>query len=110
MIVVKDGVLEINAKRVDIEPDFYFQEAVLVSGVVVGLLGRPPGRAGTFRNIRGYSLEGKELWIAEMPTDSYDGWFGFDVVNSEIRAQSLSSYDCYLDPLSGKILRKEWFK
>ena len=110
MIVVKDGVLEINRKRVDIEPDFYFQKAVLVSGVVVGLLGRPRGRAGTFRNIRGYSLEGKEVWIAEMPTDSYDGWFSFYIEGGQLKGLSLSGYDCQIDPKTGKMISKERYE
>lgn len=65
---------------------------------------------GQFNNLVALTHAGEEIWEAELPTttsgDSY-----YEVVSvSPLRARSVKSFECVIDPRTGKILEKTFLK
>ena len=61
---------------------------------------------GQFNNLVALTHAGEEIWEAELPTtmsgDSY-----YEVVSvSPLRARSVKSYECVIDPGTGRSLRR----
>lgn len=69
-----------------------------------------PGRTGQFQNLRGFDVEGKQLWSAELPTGKPSGVYTRIVSRSPLQADTFSSFECEIDLASGRIVRKEFFK
>jgi len=65
--------------------------------------GAPPNR-----NLLGFSYDGQLLWEAEFPSD-VDYYYRVSSVHP-LRANSFSSFSCEIDPATGRILRKDFYK
>ena len=67
-------------------------------------------RTGEFygsRNIFGVNAEGEIIWQVEAPTkDPVDLYTGLFEEEGEVIGYAWSGGDCYLDPKTGKILKK----
>lgn len=65
---------------------------------------------GQFRNLVAYDPEGKKIWEAELPTNySMDAYYQL-LPGPGLVADSYCSYRCHLDPSTGRITSKEFFK
>lgn len=62
----------------------------------------------TLKNLFALSEAGKLLWEAEMPEQA-DYYYKISSL-SPLKVNSFSSYKCEIDPQTGKILSKEFFK
>lgn len=65
--------------------------------------GAPPNR-----NLHAFSYDGKLLWQAELPSD-VDYYYRISSVHP-LRVNSFSSFRCEIDPATGLIVGKEFFK
>ena len=65
----------------------------------------------SFQNLRLYDENGQEIWKAELPK-SYKGdcYVSFKIVGDKIIGFGFFSWMAEIDPLSGKILKKELTK
>jgi hypothetical protein len=71
------------------------------------------------RNLRGYTVDGTPLWIAEHPTkepaDCYTGFLDKDALPAlpnvkYFVAYNFASFQCWIDLESGKLLKKSFTK
>ncbi len=91
--------------------DFPIQDVREVSGKIVVLF-RPDAATGLgqFRNLVAYDPQGLKIWEAELPTNSsMDAYYQL-VPDVSLVADSICSYRCHLDPTTGRIISKEFFK
>jgi hypothetical protein len=65
--------------------------------------GMPPNK-----NLLAYSYEGNLLWEADFPSD-VDYYYHISS-QQPLRVCSFSSFRCEIDPITGKIIRKDFFK
>lgn len=62
-------------------------------------------------NLLCYTPDGSLLWKAELPTgDSVEDYYYQISSRSPLVVNSFSSYRCEIDVVTGKILRKEFYK
>lgn len=87
-------------------------DARLCSDVVVVLFdGQEAPISGVpFRNLWGYSQDGHKLWVAEPPVSGSATEYMEIVSADPLIATSLASYRCQLDPRTGRIIDKEFYK
>jgi hypothetical protein len=64
---------------------------------------------GQFHNLCGVNVEGKVMWKAELP-DSSAGCFDRITLEDEKLHAYASTYDCIIDPATGKIMSSEFYK
>lgn len=88
------------------------QEAFVLGDRIIVLLEPDAdlGRHGQFRNLVALSPDGGLLWHAELPTDKASDVYTRVVSRNPLRADSFSSFECVIDPGTGKIVAKEFFK
>lgn len=82
-------------------------------GECIIVLFDPGGRVdkfGQFPNLIALSREGKTLWIAELPTTTSGDRYYRLVHGGKLKAASVFSLICEIDPESGRILRQEFVK
>lgn len=65
---------------------------------------------GQFPNLIAISRNGRKLWTAELPTTTSGDRYYRLVRGESLRAASIYSFVCDLDPRTGRILRKEFVK
>ncbi len=65
--------------------------------------GMPPNK-----NLLAYSYDGKRLWEANFPSD-VDYYYRISS-KQPLRVNSFSSFRCDIDPATGVIIRKEFYK
>lgn len=68
------------------------------------------GKHGQFRNLIALTSAGEHLWTAELPTDKSSDVYYRVVSQTPLKADSFCSFECLIDPDTGKILRKEFYK
>jgi len=65
---------------------------------------------GQFPNLIAVSREGTKLWTAELPTTTSGDRYYRLIRGESLRAASIYSFVCEIDPRTGRILRKEFVK
>lgn len=65
---------------------------------------------GQFPNLIAISHDGKKLWTAELPTTTSGDRYYRIVRGESLRAASIYSFVCDIDPRTGKIVRKDFVK
>ena len=68
------------------------------------------GRQGQFKNLIALSRTGELLWTAELPTDKPSDVYYRIISRLPLKADSFCSFECEIDPTTGKIRHKEFFK
>lgn len=58
------------------------------------------------RNLLAVDASNNILWIAELPTETYDSYIGMKLVNGVILAESSNSFVSEIEPSTGKVLKK----
>ncbi len=103
------NVLEVDGHQVKL--DFDIVDAVTVGDSVVVLLDVDSvASVGQFRNLVALDKRGSVIWKAEMPTSAnYDRYFKIASVDPLV-AYSTTSFECEIDPGSGKIVRRVYYK
>ena len=97
----------------EIKFDYPIEKAELFKDKIIILLDSDSNlRAwGQFPNLYGVDFKGKILWLAELPTtDTGDSYHSFSLTDKGIKAYAASSYECIIDPLTGKIMEKIFTK
>lgn len=110
-ILFKENQLKINDLCVIF--DFPIQEIGNMGDIIIVLLDRDSNlrKWGQFPNLFGVSFDGKILWVSELPTtDTGDSYYYIELKNNYIHAYSVCSYNCIVDPNTGKIISKEFTK
>jgi hypothetical protein len=110
MIGYDGNTLTIDGKSYDLEHRIV--DAVECQGGVAVLFDPAAYTAkfGQFANLVGLSCEGAKLWTAELPsTTSGDRYYKL-VRDDKLRAASVYSFICDIDPRTGRIIRKEFLK
>lgn len=65
---------------------------------------------GQFPNLVAYDYTGKLKWTAELPTNqSMDTYYQISSTNP-LQADSVCSFSCKIDPYTGKIVEKVFYK
>ena len=91
--------------------EFPIQEVRELASQIIVLF-RPDASKGPgqFRNLVAYDPEGSKLWEAELPTNyGMDAYYQL-LPGPDLVADSYCSYRCHLDPNTGRITSKEFFK
>ena len=102
---------EIKENRLLIEgKDLFFEypiKGVLKKEGVLMVLLKVPAKFNYQRNIFGVNEEGEIIWQVEAPTkDPVDLYTGLFEEEGQVIGGAWSGGDCYLDPQTGKILKK----
>ena len=87
-------------------------EAVKVGEVVVVLYDpdADPRRYGTFRNVVALDRGGRQVWVAETPTTSTGDCYYHIASAKPLIAYPTQSFDCTIDPTSGRITEQVFTK
>jgi hypothetical protein len=93
-----------------IEGEYPVYDARQVGGMVLVLYRPESYRAGEFRNLVAFDTSGRELWKAELPTNSSMDSYYQIVSEKPIIADSYCSFRCTIDETTGRIIKKEFFK
>jgi hypothetical protein len=88
------------------------KDAFELDGKVIVLLDPDAnlGRDGQFANLMALSPAGEHLWTAQLPTDKPADVYYRIISRQPLLADSFCSYECELDPQSGRIISKKFFK
>jgi hypothetical protein len=65
---------------------------------------------GQFRNLRAYDFEGKELWIAQHPSNETVDTYVEITNNNPLIVWNYAGYICEIDPTNGKIIKATFAK
>lgn len=103
-------VLCINGRELTLE--YPIKESFDVNGIVIVLLDPDSnlGSHGQFRNVIGFDANGNQVWIAELPTEKTSDVYYQVSSRTPLKLSSFCSYECEVDPKTGKILSKSFYK
>jgi hypothetical protein len=62
------------------------------------------------KNMMAFDLQKKELWTAEHPTDKQTDTYIKFLSEEPLRACNFASFDCRIDPATGRLLHAEFTK
>ncbi len=68
------------------------------------------GKVGQFPNLVAFSEDGDLVWIAELPTTQTGDCYYRVVSRQPLVANSVRSFQCTIDPDSGRLVSKEFMK
>jgi hypothetical protein len=119
-VTYDENRLQIDGKLV--ETPWPIREAFTIEAGIIVLMDQFAGLKGPVldirevrkipkgRNLFCYSPSGGVLWEAEFPTSSMEDYYYSISSRSPLVVNSFSSYRCEIDPKTGKIIKKEFFK
>lgn len=109
MIKFNGNELHVNGSVFKLE--FPIQEAREFGSQIIVLFRPDASKApGQFRNLVAYDSKGRIIWEAELPTSySMDAYYQL-LPGPRLVADSYCSYRCQLDPATGRITSKEYYK
>ena len=67
-------------------------------------------KTGQFLNLLCISREGERVWVAELPTNESGDRYYRIASKCPLVAYSVKSFECMIDPWSGKLVGKEFYK
>jgi hypothetical protein len=103
--------LRLGVKKIDF--DYPIEIVLFYKGVYLVLLDPDSHKQkwGQFPNLFALSPITGILWVAELPTtNTGDSYHSLGIVNDRINAYSWCSYECFIDPNTGKIIEKTFTK
>lgn len=105
-----ENIISINNN--DYKLEFSIKEAFLLDDKVIVLFDPDSyiSKFGQFRNLIALDKFGKTIWIAELPTTSSGDCYYMVVSRSPLIANSFQSYTCEIDPETGRIKNKIFYK
>ena len=65
---------------------------------------------GQFPNLVAFTLDGEQIWTAELPTHESGDRYYRAYLSDGLNADSWKSFSCKIDESSGKILSKVFYK
>lgn len=68
------------------------------------------GKTGQYHNLIGYDFHGTKQWEAELPTANKSDVYWKLSNKNPLIVYSFSSYECEIETLTGKILKKIFYK
>lgn len=68
------------------------------------------GKVGQFPNLVAFNDDGRLVWTAELPTRETGDCYYRVVSHEPLIANSVRSYQCIIDPQTGKLQSKEFVK
>jgi len=78
--------------------------------VVLCAPGSASGKVGQFKNLVALDERAEPVWIAELPTrDTGDCYYRI-ASRTPLTALSVKSFSCTLDPSTGRVIEKTFFK
>ena|SRR5215471_7492348 len=91
---------------------YLIQDAFVAGALAVVLLDPDAnlGKASQYRNLVGVAQDGRTVWEAELPTDRRSDVYWRIVTRSPLVASSFSSYDCEIDPVTGRLVKSTFYK
>ena len=103
-------ILCINGRELTLE--FPIKESFALNDVVIVLLDPDSnlGSQGQFRNVMGFDAKGNQVWIAELPTEKTSDVYYQVSSRTPLKLSSFCSYECLIDPKTGRILSKSFYK
>jgi hypothetical protein len=109
-VAVQDGRLIIGGAEVTTRHPVV--HACVAEGQIVVLYDPDanPRKWGTFRNLASLDRHGAELWVAEPPTTTTGDCFVRIDSCEPLAVGSWSSFDCVIDPRSGRIVESTFTK
>jgi len=112
---MKSFRLDKKSLQIDESPlefEFPISEIVFLKNVFCILFepGSDNRNWGQFHNLYGININGKIIWKADLPSTKPDCYWKIKLIGENLRAYSFSSYDCIIDPITGKILSSEFYK
>ena len=63
-----------------------------------------------FNNLVAFDQAGRKLWVAELPTSDRAGVYYRIASRRPLKLLSFSSYECEIDPQTGRVLSSVFFK
>lgn len=110
MITFSDNTLELNGDKFTLQ--YPIKEAFEVDDKIIVLFDPDSnfGKQGQFHNLIALSNNGTQIWAADLPTDKRSDVYYRIVSKTPLKADSFCSYECVIDPQSGKIVSKIFFK
>ncbi|MCH8911074.1 MAG: hypothetical protein IH867_10105 [Chloroflexi bacterium] len=99
----------IKARGGWIELEHPIQDAFLEDGRLFVLFD-PDSGSWPSANMICIGLNGERLWVAEFPERTREDYYYLISSRKPLVVTSFSSYDCELDPETGKIVSREFFK
>jgi hypothetical protein len=65
---------------------------------------------GQFQNLIALDVHGNEIWKAELPTNESSDCYYMVTEVKPLKASSFKSYECQIDPSTGKIVHMVFYK
>ncbi len=110
MIPISDRTILVNG--IEVRLDYAVEEAFESNGRIIVLLDPDAytEKFGQFPNLLAVSPSGNRLWTAELPTtDPGDRYYKI-TSRAPLIASSIWSYECEIDPATGKIKNRIFYK
>lgn len=104
------NILRVNGKEIILE--YPIKESFVLNDVVIVLFDPDSnlGTQGQFRNLIGFDQAGRQIWVAELPTSKASDVYYQVASRNPLKLSSFCSYECQIDPRTGKILAKAFYK
>lgn len=104
------NTIDLDGRRVALP--FPIKEAFALGEKVIVLFDPDAnlGKHGQFRNLIALNTAGEHLWTAELPTDKPSDVFYRVISHAPLKADSFCSFECEIDPETGRIKSKTFFK
>ena len=104
------NTIDLNGRRVALS--FPIKEAFALGERVIVLFDPDAnlGKRSQFRNLIALTADGDHLWTAELPTDKPSDVYYRVISHTPLKADSFCSFECEIDPESGSIKSKRFFK
>jgi hypothetical protein len=110
MISFTNKKLELNGVMLDmpyeIHDAFEYDDHV----IVLFKPGASKDRSKSFPNLRSYDQQGREVWSAGLPTSEHMDRYYKISSREPLVVHSVCSYTCEIDPDTGKIIKRTFYK
>lgn len=98
-------VLIVGGRRLELE--HAINAAWRVGDRILVLFDPDSEQGGQFPNLIALDDEGRQVWVAELPTTTTGDRYYRLQSETPIVVSSFSSFDCEIDPNTGRIVRRE---
>lgn len=108
---IENESLRLGDMRIDF--DYPIEKVLPYKGIYLVLLDPNSHKKkwGQFPNLFGVSPIIGILWKAELPTtNTGDSYHSVEIINDKINAYSWCSYECFIDPNTGRIIERNFTK
>jgi hypothetical protein len=109
LIDIDKNTLKIHNKKINFDFPIY---QIFFDGSMFCILFYPGSdnkKWGQFLNLWGVSTEGEVIWKADLPDNTPGCFDRINLLEGKLHAYA-STFDCILDPTTGKIISSEFYK